>query len=142
MRPSTVSGISRAVHPVSPCARTKAQRDAAMSGELASESEATGDANITVSRLESIAAWTIDPSSAHARYAMLRAAASPEIAAGGEVDSESLREVPCICAATHAHPLSRASAHARAGEDGARDLVSGVSPPSMAGGVGSGRSRG
>ena len=55
------------------------QRDAAISDQLASESEATGDANATVSQLESIAAWAIDSSSAQAHYAMLRAAASPEI---------------------------------------------------------------
>jgi WD40 repeat protein len=56
----------------------------AISGELASKSEALGDTNATASQLESIAAWGIYPS-AQAYYAMLTAAASPEIAtfAGG-----------------------------------------------------------
>ena len=56
------------------------QRDSAISGELATESLALGDSNATVSQLESIAAWAVDPSSAQARYAMLAAAARPEIA--------------------------------------------------------------
>jgi len=55
------------------------QRDVAIAGELASESEAIGDTNATVSQLKSIAAWGIDASD-QARYAMLTAAASPEIA--------------------------------------------------------------
>ena len=55
------------------------QRDIAISDELAAESEALGDTNATVSQLESIAAWGIYPS-AQAYYAMLSAAASPEIA--------------------------------------------------------------
>ncbi len=42
----------------------------------------------------------------------------------------------------HAHPPSRGPANTRAGDDGARDIVSGVSSPGMAGGVGSGQSRG
>ena len=60
------------------------QRNAAISGELVSDSEAAGDTNATGSKLESIAAWGIEPS-AQARFAMLSAAASPEIAtfAGG-----------------------------------------------------------
>ena len=55
------------------------QRDIAISGQLATESEALGNANATVSRLESLAAWAVYPS-AQARYAMLASAASPEIA--------------------------------------------------------------
>ena len=53
------------------------QRDVAISDELATNSEAIGETNATVSQLESIAAWGIHHS-AQARYAMLSAAASPE----------------------------------------------------------------
>src|SRR5438034_3884970 len=38
------------------------QRDAAVSGQLSSESEAMGDANPTISKLLSVAAWRIHPS--------------------------------------------------------------------------------
>jgi WD40 repeat protein len=55
------------------------QRDIAISGELASDSEADSGTNPTASQLESIAAWGIYPS-AQAYYAMLTAAASPQIA--------------------------------------------------------------
>ena len=55
------------------------ERDIAISGELVSDSEATGDSDATVSQLESIAAWGIYPSP-QSYYAMLTAAASPEIA--------------------------------------------------------------
>ncbi len=55
------------------------RRDIAISGELVTDSEGLGEANATVSQLESIAAWGIYPS-AQARYAMVTAAASPEIA--------------------------------------------------------------
>src|SRR5438034_3827520 len=54
------------------------QRDAAVSGQLSSESEAMGDANPTISKLLSVAAWRIHPSN-DARYAMLAAAALPGI---------------------------------------------------------------
>jgi hypothetical protein len=50
--------------------------------------------------------------------------------------------VSWVCAAAQARPLSRRSPHARAGDDGARDIVSGVSSPGLAGGVGSGHRRG
>ena len=56
------------------------QRDVAVSRELINQSEASGDTNPTISKLESIAAWRIDPSN-DARYAMLAAAARPGIAA-------------------------------------------------------------
>ena len=56
------------------------QRDVAVSDQLASQSEALGDTNPTISTLESIAAWRINPSN-DARYAMLAAAARPGIAA-------------------------------------------------------------
>jgi WD40 repeat protein len=55
------------------------QRDIAMSGQLSSQSQILGDTNPTLSKLLSIAAWHIDPSSP-ARYAMLAAAALPGIA--------------------------------------------------------------
>lgn len=55
------------------------RRDIAISGQVASDSEAVGDTNATISKLKSIAAWGINPSP-QARYAMLSAAASPEIA--------------------------------------------------------------
>jgi WD40 repeat protein len=53
---------------------------AAVSGQLMAQSEALGNANPVLARLESIAAWRIDPSEA-SRYAMLTAAALPGIAA-------------------------------------------------------------
>jgi len=56
------------------------ERDAAISGQLATSSLALGTSSITASALESIAAWGLDPSSAQARYAVLNSAASPEVA--------------------------------------------------------------
>jgi WD40 repeat protein len=53
-------------------------QDLAASGQLIRESEALGDSNPTVSQLEAVAAWRLDPSAA-ARYAMLQAAALPGI---------------------------------------------------------------
>jgi len=55
------------------------QSNAAASRQLINESEALGDASPVISRLESIAAWALNPSS-NARYAMLAAAARPGIA--------------------------------------------------------------
>ena len=55
------------------------QSNAAASRQLINESEALGDVSPVISRLESIAAWAINPSS-NARYAMLAAAARPGIA--------------------------------------------------------------
>ena len=55
------------------------ERDIAMSGELVSDSEAIGDPTRPSPSLESIAAWGFHPSP-QAHYAMLTAAASPEIA--------------------------------------------------------------
>jgi hypothetical protein len=52
------------------------QRDIAASAGLVSRSEALGDTNPRISRLLSIAAWRLNPSS-DARYAMLAAAALP-----------------------------------------------------------------
>jgi hypothetical protein len=52
------------------------QRDIAVSGELAVRSEALGDTDPVLSKLLSIAAWRISPTS-DARYAMLTAAALP-----------------------------------------------------------------
>ena len=56
------------------------QRDVAASGQLINESELLGDVNPTISKLLSITAWRIHPSTDD-RYAMLAAAASPGIAA-------------------------------------------------------------
>src|SRR5262249_23845579 len=55
------------------------QRDIAISGLLISQSQRLGNANPALSRLLSVAAWRLNPSSA-ARYAMLAAAARPGIA--------------------------------------------------------------
>jgi WD40 repeat protein len=52
------------------------QRDILISGLLISQSQRLGHANPALSRLLSVAAWRINPSSA-ARYAMLAAAARP-----------------------------------------------------------------
>jgi len=69
---------------------TAQQHDLNQSGGLASESEASGDTNATVSQQESIAAWSLAPSPAdQAYYALLEDAASPQIAAFS-VSSESL----------------------------------------------------
>ena len=67
------------------------QRDILISGLLISQSQRLGGANLALSRLLSVAAWRINPSSA-ARYAMLAAAARPGIIAvltsdGGTVTS-------------------------------------------------------
>ncbi|MGO8956701.1 MAG: hypothetical protein ACLQFR_04925 [Streptosporangiaceae bacterium] len=56
------------------------ERDVAVSGQLISGSENLRDTDPALSKLESIAAWRIDPTS-DARYAMLAAAARPGIAA-------------------------------------------------------------
>ncbi|MGB6615964.1 MAG: WD40 repeat domain-containing protein, partial [Trebonia sp.] len=56
------------------------ERDVAFSGELAADSLALADTNITAAGLQSIVAWSLDRSSDQARYAVLNAAASPEIA--------------------------------------------------------------
>jgi transcriptional regulator with XRE-family HTH domain len=56
------------------------QRDVAVSRQLDVEIERLGDANITTSALDSIAAWGLDHSSAEARYLMRTTAASPQIA--------------------------------------------------------------
>ena len=52
------------------------QRDVAVSGQLINESELLGDVDPAISKLLSIAAWRIHPSS-DARYAMLAAARKP-----------------------------------------------------------------
>ena len=57
----------------------KQQRDLAASGQLINESEVIGDADPSVSKLLSIAAWRIHPSDQD-RYAMLSAASRPGIA--------------------------------------------------------------
>jgi hypothetical protein len=55
------------------------QRDVAAAGQLIAQSEALGDADPAIAKLESIAAWRIHPSN-EARHAMLTAAALPGIA--------------------------------------------------------------
>jgi WD40 repeat protein len=55
------------------------QRDMAASGQVALQSQTVGDSDPVLARLESIAAWRINPS-AQARYAMLNAATLPGIA--------------------------------------------------------------
>ena len=55
------------------------QRNVADSDQLAAQSEILGNTDPALSRLESLAAWRISPTSA-ARYAMLAAAARPGIA--------------------------------------------------------------
>ena len=59
--------------------QTAHQRDIAVSGQLISQSSILGDTSPTISKLLSIAAWRIHPSK-ETRYAMLAAAARPEIA--------------------------------------------------------------
>jgi WD40 repeat protein len=54
------------------------QRDIAISGQLISQSETLRDTDPAISKLESIAAWRLNPST-DARYAMLAAAARPGI---------------------------------------------------------------
>jgi WD40 repeat protein len=55
------------------------QRDVAISSELITQSKSAGDNSAVLSKLLSVAAWRFNPSS-QARYAMLSAAARPEIA--------------------------------------------------------------
>jgi WD40 repeat protein/transcriptional regulator with XRE-family HTH domain len=55
------------------------QRDIAISGQLISQSQLLHDTNPALSKLESVAAWRLNPSS-QARYAMLAAVARPGIA--------------------------------------------------------------
>ncbi len=55
------------------------ERDVAISGNLISQSQILGDTNPALSKLLSIAAWRLSPSS-DARYAMLAAAARPGVA--------------------------------------------------------------
>ena len=53
------------------------QRDAAVAGQLAAESETMGATNPSRARLYAVAAWRIDPSLVQARYAMQNAALLP-----------------------------------------------------------------
>ena len=55
------------------------ERNVALSGQLSSESQLLGGGAPVISRLLSIAAWHLNPSSGAARYAMLTAAAMPAI---------------------------------------------------------------
>jgi WD40 repeat protein len=78
--------------------QTASERDAADgalvvadAGELAADSQALGDADPVLARLEALAAWRSDPSSAQARYAVWSAALLPGIAVlggqAGQVDA-------------------------------------------------------
>jgi WD40 repeat protein len=61
--------------------QTAAQRlDVAISDQLSSDSQIIANDNATTSRQDALAAWAIEPSSAQARYAVLKAAANPQIA--------------------------------------------------------------
>ena len=55
------------------------ERNVAVSGKLVADSGATGNTNPVLARLESLAAWRIDPTE-QARYAMLEASSLPGIA--------------------------------------------------------------
>jgi WD40 repeat protein len=68
------------------------QRDAAVSEQLVNDSQALGGTNATASRLESIAAWSLDQS-AQARYAMLSDAASPEVATFTDPDAAGITSI-------------------------------------------------
>ena len=59
--------------------RATRERDVAVSTQLGSQSQLLGDANPVLSKLLSIAAWRLNPSS-YARYAMMEAAGLPGIA--------------------------------------------------------------
>jgi WD40 repeat protein len=78
--------------------QTASERDAAVgdlyvadAGELAAGSEALGDTDPVLARLEALAAWRSDPSSAQARYAVWSAALLPGIAVlggqAGQIDA-------------------------------------------------------
>ena len=54
-------------------------RDAAVAGQLITQSEKLGDSNPVLAKQESLAAWQIDPSEPAARYAMLTAARLPGV---------------------------------------------------------------
>jgi WD40 repeat protein len=58
---------------------TASERDVAVSGQLAAQSEELGDTNPVLSKLLSVAAWRLDPSDPAASYAMLAAGALPGI---------------------------------------------------------------
>lgn len=55
------------------------QRDSAIASQLVTQSEAQADTNPAASRIESLAAWHIDPTP-QSRYALISAATSPGIA--------------------------------------------------------------
>jgi WD40 repeat protein len=55
------------------------KRDAAISEQLASQSELIGDTNPVLSKLLSVAAWRLDQADQAASYAMLSAGALPGI---------------------------------------------------------------
>jgi WD40 repeat protein len=67
--------------------QTSRQRDKAVSAELAALSEAPSTDPVQA-RLDAVAAWRLDPSSAEARYAMQNAALLPEIASLGALPAD------------------------------------------------------
>jgi WD40 repeat protein len=84
-------GVGATVHfiSVARAASDQAARrsDDAASGELIAQSEALGDTSPTVSRIESLVAWHLDPT-AQSQYALISAAALPGLAilSSGPVD--------------------------------------------------------
>jgi dipeptidyl aminopeptidase/acylaminoacyl peptidase len=56
---------------------TAKERDAALSGQLITQSEQLGDTNPTLAKQESLAAWQVDQANPAARYTMLTAARLP-----------------------------------------------------------------
>lgn len=75
----TMAASTTAVIASRNAAATARQRDIALSGELVVESDAEATTNPLQARIDSLAAWRLHPS-AESRYAMLSAAALPEIA--------------------------------------------------------------
>jgi len=76
----TSAGVSAAVHAISAAraASDQAARrsDDAAAGELIAQSQALGDTSPTVSRIESLVAWHLDPTP-QSQYALISAAAMP-----------------------------------------------------------------
>jgi WD40 repeat protein len=93
------------------------QRDAAVAGRLVAQSQSLGDSDPVLARLESAAAWQIDPS-AQARDAMLDADALPGIA----VLNSHAGEVYCVAFSPDGKTMAVGSGTAAASGDGVVDL--------------------